>query len=329
MRVLVTGAGGQLGRAIVAALSARDPHSPAQAGIEVLGRDRAALDITDAPAAARLLSALRPQIVINCAGFTAVDAAEREPERAFAVNAVAAGRLAAASAAAGARFVHISTDYVFGMSRPGPHGPQDPVEPAGVYGLSKHQGEVRVQAADPAALVFRCGWLYAADGHGFLQAMLRQFAQRDEVAVVADQRGTPTAVAQVARFMADAIVMRAAARGGIDLPSGVYHLAAAGEASWYDFATAIEATGRSQSPQLSAGWRVRRILPISRAQYGAAARRPADSRLDCDLTWQRFGHRLGPWRDALTRCMHEIEQQLAPAQAGPEPGQAERPQTRS
>jgi dTDP-4-dehydrorhamnose reductase len=317
MRVLVTGAGGQLGRAIVAALSARDSDLTAQAGIEVLGCDRAALDITDAETAARTLSDLRPQIVINCAGFTAVDAAEREPERAFAVNAVAAGRLAAASAASGARFVHVSTDYVFGTSRPGPHGPQDPAEPACVYGLSKHEGEVSVQAADPGALVFRCGWLYAADGHGFLQAILRQFAQRDEVAVVADQRGTPTAAAQIARFMADAIVMRASARGSIDLPAGVYHLAAAGEASWFDFATAIEATGRSHCPRLSAGWRVRRILPISRAQYGAAARRPADSRLDCDLTWQRFGHRLGPWREALTECMREIEQHRAPVQSEP------------
>lgn len=285
---LVTGAGGQLGRELVLT-------SPAGSDCTALSRQD--LDITDAVAIGRTLDALKPQVVINAAAYTAVDRAESEPEAAEAINGTAPGLLAAACAERGVRLLHVSTDFVFDGEASRPYAPEAAAGPLGAYGRSKLAGEEAVRAALPAALVLRTGWVYSRHGGNFVKTMLRLMGEREELTVVADQVGTPT----WARGLALAL-WSFAERPAL---AGTYHFSDAGVASWYDFAVAIgeEALALGLLPRLP------RILPVPAAAYPTPARRPAYSVLDKDATWRDLAIDGVHWRRQLRQMLHDLKEQ--------------------
>jgi dTDP-4-dehydrorhamnose reductase len=280
MRVLVAGAGGQLGRA----LSAMAP-----AGTTIIAPAEADFDIADEGAIARVLADTRPDALVNAAAYTAVDRAEGERDRAMLLNGVAPGWLAAAAETAGARFVHVSTDFVFDGEAGRPYLPDAAPNPIGAYGETKLAGERAVHAAQPDALLVRTAWVYAAEGGNFVRTMLRLMAERDEVRVVADQVGTPTHAASLARAILG--LLAKAARG-------TFHWTDAGVCSWYDFAVAI------QEEALAAGLLARTVpvVPIRTVDYPTPARRPAMSVLDKTTTYALLGparHWRAELRDAI------------------------------
>ncbi|MFW2830596.1 dTDP-4-dehydrorhamnose reductase [Sphingomonas sp. ID0503] len=277
---LITGAGGQLGRTLLATV----PQ-----GIQAQGVDRTALDITDADAIAATLDAVSPALLINAAAYTAVDKAESEREAAFACNAVAPGLLAAACAERGIPFVHVSTDFVFDGTRSSPYPVDAPVAPLGAYGQSKLEGEQAVASAHPAALTVRTSWVYAAEGKNFLLTMLRVMKERGAVSVVADQVGTPTHTISLAKAL-----WKMAATDA----SGIAHYADAGTAAWYDFAVAIAEEG------IAAGLlpATVEVKPIATADYPTPAARPAYSVFDRSTGWALAGqarHWRAELRDAI------------------------------
>jgi dTDP-4-dehydrorhamnose reductase len=282
--MLVAGAGGQLGRALVAA---------APPGAVVAAPAEATFDILDAAAVAATIERERPDLLVNAAAWTAVDRAESEREAAYAVNATAAGGLAAAAAAAGARFVHVSTDFVFDGTAARPIPPEAEPNPLGVYGETKLAGDRAVLAAHPDALLVRTAWVYAAAGNNFVKTMLRLMAERPEVRVVADQIGTPTHAPGLAR------AIWALATAGA---TGIHHWTDAGVASWYDFAVAI------QEEALAIGLldRAVPVIPIRTDDFPTPARRPAYSVLDKSATWALTGP-AAHWRQELRHCLHAMK----------------------
>ncbi len=285
MKALITGSGGQLGQALV---------MTAPQGDRLYAPDRNALDIRDRAAIAAVIARETPDLVVNAAAYTAVDKAEGEEAEANAVNATAAHDLAAAAAAAGARFVHVSTDFVFDGTSPLPYAPDAPTAPLGAYGRSKQMGEEAVLRAHSGALILRTAWVYAAHGANFVKTMLRLMRERDEVRVVADQIGTPTHAASLAR----AIWALDAARA-----RGIHHWTDAGVASWYDFAVAI------QEEALAIGLLGRKvpIVPIRTADYSTPARRPAMSILDKTSCWGITGPS-AHWRVELRIMLADLAQ---------------------
>jgi dTDP-4-dehydrorhamnose reductase len=285
LKVLLLGAGGQLGQALAAS---RPP------GVELAARGRGELDISDAAAVARAVAAVRPARVINCAAYTAVDQAEADPGAAFAVNEQGAANVAAALAAHGGRLLHLSTDYVFDGRSGVPYPPAAPCAPCSVYGASKRAGEERVAALLPDACVVRTAWLYAAQPGNFVTGMLARMGGGQALRVVADQVGTPTAAPSLARTL-----WALALRDG--LPP-VLHATDAGVASWYDLAVAVqeEALARGLLPAPVP------IAPIRTADYPTAARRPAYSVLDCHATWSLTGLDPTHWRVALREVLDRL-----------------------
>ena len=267
MRVLVTGAGGMLGRDLTAAA----------ADAEIVALTREDLDIRDATAAAGAVAAARPEVVINCAAWTDVDGAEREEAAALAVNGDGAGNLALAANAAGARLIHVSTDYVFDGTARTPYVESDEPAPRGAYGRTKLAGERAVLAAPGAHAVVRTAGLFGPHGRNFVATMLGLARQgREEVAVVTDQVGCPTFTGHLAVKLLDL------ARGG---GSGIFHEAGAGRCSWFEFARAIFA---------HAGLEVR-VTPTTSAEFVRPAARPAWS----VLASERDPEPLPPWQDGL------------------------------
>ena len=277
LRVLVTGAGGQLGRAVVAA---------APAGTVLETRPRAALDVADAGAVDSLLEHFAPDLVINAAAFTRVDDAEREPQAAARANAAGPEVLAAACRRHGAWLTHVSTDYVFDGEQNQPYTIFAEPRPLGVYGHTKLDGERAVRAALPeGSTVVRASWLYSAAG-GFAGRMLTLMRSRPQLSIVADQVGAPTSCAGLARTLWELSARRAA---------GLWHWSDSGVASWYDFAMAI-AELASELRILSAA---PSITPIAAADYPTLAARPRYSVLDKRATEALLGYTAPHWRQAL------------------------------
>jgi dTDP-4-dehydrorhamnose reductase len=283
--ILVFGGGGQLASELVE-MAAAD-------GTALTAVTWQQADITDPAQVARAIDDARPSLVVNAAAYTAVDKAESEPGLAMAVNADGPGVVAAACAAAGVPLVHVSTDYVFDGEKAGPYREDDPIAPLGVYGRSKAAGESAVRESWSRHLILRTAWLYGIYGSNFLKTMLRLAAERDELNVVADQRGSPTSTADLARAI---LVAAAALRRGA-APWGTYHVTGAGETTWHGFASRIV---EAQAPVTG---RHPRVNPITTAEYRTAARRPRNSVLDCSRFAATFGYRAPDWTVSVDRTV--------------------------
>ncbi|KQT85601.1 dTDP-4-dehydrorhamnose reductase [Aurantimonas sp. Leaf443] len=291
MRLLVTGREGQVAQAILGL---------ADESVEIVALGRPALDLLDRASIDRAIAVHRPDIVVNAAAYTAVDKAETESERAFAVNAQGAGHVAAAAADRGLPVIHVSTDYVFSGDKPAPYVEGDATGPQGVYGQSKLAGETAVQAANPAHVILRTAWVYGPFGANFLKTMLRLAADRDRLTIVADQQGTPTYAPDIAHAVL-AVARRIEAQPEADDWRGVFHMVAGGETTWAGFAEEIF----RQSAAL--GGPVADVAPIPTSAYPTPARRPANSRLDTARFRQTFSHALPDWQDGVRRCLGALE----------------------
>jgi dTDP-4-dehydrorhamnose reductase len=301
IRVLLTGCRGQVGTDLARVLEGR---------AEVVAHDHASLDLADPDAIAARVREARPEVILNAGAYTAVDKAESDLEAAHAVNGKAPGVLGEEAKRCGALLVHFSTDYVFDGTKRSAYVETDPTAPVNAYGASKLEGERAVAASGCDHLVLRTSWVYAAHGKNFMLTMLRLAATRNEIRVVDDQRGAPTASRQIARAVAQLLGAREGApieRGGLErlrAASGVYHATAAGETSWFEFAQAIFA-GRAQ--QQGGAFESPRLLAISSREYPTPARRPAYSVLSNRKLVAAFGVRLGDWREGLQETLSALD----------------------
>jgi len=279
-KILLTGSAGQLGFELAKTLTA---HA------QVVARDHATLDLADPDALVAAVRGIRPHIIVNAAAYTAVDRAESEPERAYAVNAVAPGILAEEARRLDALLIHFSTDYVFDGKATAPYAEDDQTGPLNVYGQSKLAGERAIAQGGASSLILRTSWIYGLRGSNFLLTIRRLATERDELKIVADQFGVPNWSRALARATAELV--------GRGLPvlnerAGVYHMSAKGSASWFEFACAI--IGDKPHP---------RVAPIETSDYPMAARRPAYAVLGTSKLEAAFGLRLGHWRELLAACL--------------------------
>jgi dTDP-4-dehydrorhamnose reductase len=288
MKLLVLGSGGQVGREL------RRLAWPA--GYTVAAHDRDRIDITRREAFIAAVARERPDFIINAAAYTAVDRAESEPDAAWAGNCTGPANLAAVCHDAGVPLIHLSTDYVFDGTKSDTYREDDPVNPLGVYGRSKEAGDRAVRSALLQHVIVRTAWVYSAHGNNFVKTMLRLGAERPVLRVVADQTGSPTSAADIAAAIG-AIVQQIAA-GNTNW--GTYHFAGGGRVTWHGFAEAIF--------DLAAPWRGTPPLveAITTADYPTAARRPANSVLDCSRIGAAFGVVPRPWRAALAEVIGEL-----------------------
>lgn len=294
MRILVAGAGGMLGCDMTLELAARR-H-------DVVALTRGDLDIADIGAVRERVSALRPDVVVNCAAYTRVDDAERDRETAFATNALGPRNLALACRRVGAALLHISTDYVFDGEKGEPYTIWDPPSPLNVYGASKWWGENYVRSLLPEHYLVRTSWLFGEHGRNFVTTMLRMADKcgGDElessravcahrgvaqgIPVVADQQGSPTYTADLAKACADLLETGC---------FGIYHVTNQGVTTWYEFAKAIFAR---------VGLAVN-VWPVTSEEFARPARRPRNSALDAYPLRETIGYVLSPWEDALARFL--------------------------
>lgn len=276
-RILVTGSRGQLGSALRAELAGRQD-------LETLFTNRDSLDVTSAEAVRQVMDSFRPELVVNCAAYTAVDRAESDKEACRMLNTEAPRILAENAACTGARLIHISTDYVFDGLGTRPYRESDMPGPGTVYGQTKLEGEEAVRRILPQGhVILRTAWLYSLTGHNFVKTMLSLAAERDEIGVVADQWGSPTYAPVLARAVA--AVMDAARW----MP-GTYHATCAGRTTWYDFTRAILA---------EAGVTRCRVRPLTSDEYPTPARRPHYSVLDCSRFQNAYRFPLPDWQTSL------------------------------
>jgi dTDP-4-dehydrorhamnose reductase len=293
MRILVTGREGQVARSLL--------EKGADAGHEIVLVGRPELDLAgDGDLIIAAIEAATPDVIVSAAAYTQVDKAESERELAFAVNEGGARAVARAAHQLGVPLLHLSTDYVFDGSKPSPYVEEDATGPASVYGASKLAGEEAVRREHGNSAVLRTAWIYSPFGANFVRTMLRLAGERDEVRVVADQRGNPTSALDIA----DGVLAVAANLLGNPDPAlrGTFHMTAAGEATWADFAEAIFSFSAERSGPTGA---VRRI---STADYPTPAGRPANSRLDSGKLAQAHGVRLPDWRASVKEVVTRLLQ---------------------
>jgi dTDP-4-dehydrorhamnose reductase len=286
MKVMVTGARGQVGRAFIKAVPA---------GTQIIAVAHGELDIVDAAAVDRLVDSIRPDVIVNAAAYTAVDRAETEAEQARLVNTTGPAHLARAAASRDARLIHISTDFVFDGMSSAPYRPDDPANPLSVYGVTKLGGELAVrEILAERSVVLRTSWVYDATGRNFLLTMLRLMREKGTVRVVADQIGTPTAAHSIATAIWALIANPTLV--------GTYHWTDSGVASWYDFAVAIAEewalATKAESPA--------KVIPIGESEYPTPAKRPRFSVLDKASTVAALGLTPFHWRQNLRRVIGEI-----------------------
>lgn len=295
--ILLLGANGQVGWELQRALAPLG---------EVIALDRhgsAGLtgDLADLSGIEATVATLRPQVIVNAAAYTAVDMAESEPELAQRINADAPAALARVAARSGAWLVHYSTDYVFDGSGTAPWAESDTPAPLSVYGATKLAGERAIAAAGCRHLIFRTSWVYATRGGNFARTMVRLAAERDVLRVIDDQVGAPTGADLIADVTAHAV--QRLRQPAADSLSGIYHLAASGASSWYDYARFV-LTEAARYRQLKAGPEA--VEPIASAAYPTAARRPLNSRLNTHKLQHAFQLVLPPWQQGVQRMLREI-----------------------
>ena len=291
-RILILGAGGQLGRELQRSFAG--PGS-------LLAADRSVVDLADGAKLRELIRGAKPTVILNAAAYTAVDRAESEPEHARAINAACPAILAEEAKALNALLVHYSTDYVFDGSKSGPWTEEDATNPLSVYGSSKLAGEQAIQAVGGRYLIFRTSWVYGPQGNNFLFTMLRLAGQSDKLSVVNDQIGAPTTsieLADATRAIVDGIL--AERFGATEDWAGIYHMSCAGSTSWFGFAEAIFA----HAVQL--GVKPPELTPISTEAYPTPARRPRNSVMSNEKLHARFGVQLAPWQAALDSVCDQI-----------------------
>ena len=297
MKLLVLGAGGQVGHELVRALA------PVGEVVSATRDDAGTLrvDLANADSLAAALDAARADVIVNAAAYTAVDRAEDEPELADRVNHRAVAEIGAWAKRNGGRVVHYSTDYVFDGSSKRPYRENDATAPLGAYGRSKLAGEDALRASGARHLIVRTAWVYAARGNNFLRTMLRLAGERDELRVVADQTGAPTPASLVAD--ASAAMLRQWLDDGENAGrDGTYHLVSAGRCSWFEFAEAI-VDGAAARGLIE---RRPRVVPIATAEYPTRARRPAYSVLDTSKVTAAFGLQLPDWRAGLESVFDQL-----------------------
>ena len=280
--ILLFGSAGQVGQELTELAAARN--------IALKGVVRADADITDAKAIEAIVAATSPSVFVNAAAYTAVDKAESEPEAAHAANVEGPRNIAASAARHGIPVIHLSTDYVFDGSKTGAYVETDPVAPLGVYGRTKAEGEQAIRDAGADHVIMRTAWVYGRFGKNFLKTMLRLASTQDTLRVVADQRGCPTATADIAEAIL-AVCRRLEKRDPQSL--GTCHFAGTGVTTWHGFAAAVidaqaEFTGKRP-----------RVDAIATKDYPTPARRPANSELDSARFAAAFGYRAKPWQERV------------------------------
>jgi dTDP-4-dehydrorhamnose reductase len=291
MKILLTGPHGQIGWELSRCLTRLG---------EVIPLDRAQLDLADAGSIRQAVRRVRPDVIVNAAGYTAVDRAESEPELAKAVNATGAGVLADEAAATGAALISYSTDYVFDGRLRRPYRPDDEPNPLNTYARTKLEGERLIVASGASAIVLRTSWVYSMRRTNFVLTMLRM-ALKPEIRVVSDQQGCPSWSRRIAEGTAD-IIERGLSRGSdgrlsFGAHAGTYHLACRGITTWCDLARLVFEIVRAEP--------MPRVTAIPSSEYPTPAKRPPYSALDCTLTRDAFGVDLGPWEDALAEALQD------------------------
>lgn len=280
MKVLVTGVKGQLGYDVVNELEKR--------GHTAIGTDVEEMDITDAEKVREVLDAEKPDAVIHCAAYTAVDAAEDNVELCRKINAEGTENIAKACKELGCKLLYVSTDYVFNGEGERPWEPDDEREPLNVYGQTKYEGELAVEKYVEKFFIVRIAWVFGINGKNFIKTMLRLGEDHDELTVVADQIGSPTYTYDLARLLVDMIGSE---------KYGRYHATNEGLCSWYDFAVEIFR---------QAGMDVR-VRPVTSEEYPAKAKRPHNSRMDKAKLEENGFERLPDWKDALGRYLRALQ----------------------
>ena len=291
MKILVIGNKGMLGQDLMIRLK--------QSRHVAIGLDIPDIDITKEQEVLSSCGNLAPELIINCAAYTAVDKAETESDSAFSVNRDGAANLANASKSLGIPLIHISTDYVFDGKSRRPYREDDPANPLGAYGQSKWEGEQAVRSILASHLIIRTAWLYGVNGHNFVKTILRLAAEKEEIRVVADQFGCPTWTGDLADGLITIVNQIAANTGQISW--GTYHFCGKGEATWHDFAQAIVDEGKQREH-----FKVNKIIPITTSDYPTPAARPAWSVLDCRKMEENFQVVPIDWRQGLARMMTEL-----------------------
>ncbi len=285
MKILVTGAKGQLGRETVLALQAE--------GETVVAIGREELDFSNPEQVAEGIANHRADWVINCAAYTQVDKAEEDREQAFLVNRDSARAVAEGVQSSGGRLLHVSTDFIFDGDQSHPYKEEDAANPLGVYGHSKWEGEKEVQDVLPNALIVRTAWVYGVHGHNFVKTILRVAAERDELCVVDDQIGTPSWTADIFRAMWSLIKADV---------TGTYNFSNEGVASWFDFAQEIV----FQAKQLGMPVKVEQVTPIPTEEYPLPAKRPAYSVMNKGKIRSVLDYNIPHWRQSLTSMLKQM-----------------------
>lgn len=293
MKTLLLGCDGQLGWQLQRSLA---PHG------EVLACTRRECDLADGDALRALLRRERPRVIVNAAAYTAVDKAESERDLAWAINAEAPAVMAEEAAALGALLVHYSTDYVFPGDKATPYVETDAVGPLNVYGQSKLAGEEAIRAQACRSLIFRTSWVFGARGHNFVKTILRLAAERESLNVVDDQIGSPTPAAMIATVTGVVLAMLGHGREMRAGEHRLYHLAARRPVSWCEFARSIVARA-AETPGFALKLTPADIHPLPSVDYPTPARRPGNSRLDCQRLEQDFGLRMPDWEPYLQRML--------------------------
>jgi dTDP-4-dehydrorhamnose reductase len=303
--ILLTGKTGQLGSELSRLLPAIG---------EVIAPGRDALDLRDPASIRQVVWSAKPQLIVNAAAYTAVDAAETDEANAFAVNAEGPGILALEAKKLGALLVHFSTDYVFDGSKKTPYVETDPTNPLNAYGRTKLAGEQAIRDSGAGHLIFRTSWVYATHGRNFLLTILRLATERDELKIIDDQVGAPTSaldLAEATSSILSGVIGGSTSQLALSEIGGTYHMTSAGQTNWYEFAKAIlEEINRAAQdlPWLISATKGRRLIanrltPVSTEEFGSLTRRPAYSVLSNSSLLRAFGLTLPAWRAQLQKCV--------------------------
>ncbi|HTF62614.1 MAG TPA: dTDP-4-dehydrorhamnose reductase [Edaphobacter sp.] len=298
-RILLTGVTGQVGGELVRTLATFG---------EVIAPTRDEMDLANTASIREQIRALRPRWIVNPAAYTAVDKAESEPELAYAINAEAVRAMGEGAREIGAGVIHFSTDYVFDGTGGVPYRESDPAGPVSVYGASKLAGERALAESGAEYMVFRTSWVYGATGKNFLRTILKAARERERLRVVADQYGAPTWSRDLARMTAQVIgrvedrAQQKELAEALTEFSGVYHAAGSGETTWFGFATEAIKQIREREPAA----KLAEVDAIATSEYPTPAKRPANSRLNCERLTEKFGWRMMDWRDSLREVIAEV-----------------------